>query len=177
MKCTKTFLSILLTTLSFSLQGQDFEQLILGAWQEEKVTSVLICEGRIYNGIIPEISFDGLGFIYFFRENGLLELDSRISDELSSGTYRIEDRQLSRSVDGLEFQDTIQQINSQWLVTESRVTGGPFSAQEMGDLRQMRKERTITAKGMRLVKRLVGKEITISYTTYFRRVDTPEENR
>lgn len=147
----KTFISILLTTLSFSLQGQDFEQLLLGAWQEDHITSVLICEGRIYNGIIPEISFDGLGFIYFFRENGLLELDSRISDELSSGTYRIEGGRLFRSVEGIELQETIRRVDSQWLVTEERETE-ILTASDMEDMREMRKEGDFPAKAIRLLK-------------------------
>lgn len=144
MKCTKTFLSILLTTLSFSLQGQDFEQLILGAWQEEKVTFSLICEGKTYDNFIPEWNYAGRvsgGFTYFFRANSLLELDSAFGElrSLSSGTYRIVGGRLFRSVEGIELQETIRRVDSQWLVTKERETE-ILTASDIEDMREMRKE-------------------------------------
>ena len=165
----------MLTALSVSLQAQDFKQLILGVWQEEKVTFALVCKGKTYDNFVPEWNYGRGVFTYFFREDGLLELDSGIG-ELSSGIYRIDGGRLFRAVDGIELQETIRQVDSQWLVTEESETE-ILTASDMKDMREMCKEGDFPAKSIRLLKRFVGKEITICKVTYYRRIDDAEESR
>lgn len=161
----KIFFVFLGSLMPLFLNAQNYQEQILGNWQESRMTISFICDGKTYSNIVEKKYEDKIAVEYTFYRNHSLTVN--VGYEIN-GTYRLTGNRLVLNYEAWghsydEFPETIKSINSTTMVTESRMSD--FVDKE--DLNYFIETDGFKQEYASLVRSFAGKEITLISTKYY----------